>query len=155
MYIGEISQKEIRGVLSSFFQLMITIGIMCTYFFGMPEITVKTFSTICAIFPFIFGICIAFCPETPIYWVKKGRRDRAVQSLRWLRGKDYDFTDEISDLMKEEHSRKNESLSDALKRRSTIKGLYITNGLMFFQQMCGINAVIFFQTSIFAVSFIE
>lgn len=149
MYTGEISQKEIRGILSSFFQLMITIGIMCTYIFGVPEMTVKTFNIICSIFPFIFGICIAFCPETPTYWVKKGEREKAVKSLRWLRGKDYDYTDEISDLLKEEHSRKNQSFSEAFKRRSTVKGLYITNGLMFFQQVCGINAVIFFQTSIF------
>jgi hypothetical protein len=151
MYTGEISQKNIRGILGSFFQLMITLGILFVYIFGIPGVNVQTFSIVCAVIPYIFGICILFCPESPTYWVKKGKNEKAIKSLKWLRGKDYDCEDEIAELVKEEQSKKDQNFAEGLKRKSTIKGLIISNGLMLFQQMCGINAVIFFQTIIFKV----
>lgn len=50
----------------------------------------------------------------------------------------------------QEADKKNKvSLAVALSRRTTIKALFISLGLMFFQQMSGINAVIFFTKDIF------
>lgn len=54
VYIGEIAQKEIRGTLGSYFQLMITIGILFVYGVG-AGVNVFTLSIICGIIPLIFG----------------------------------------------------------------------------------------------------
>ena len=45
------------------------------------------------------------------------------------------------------------SLKDAMMKRAAIKAMIISFGLMFFQQMSGINAVIFYTTDIFQVIF--
>lgn len=150
IYIGEIAQKDIRGALGSFFQLMVTIGILFVYVVGYG-LTVFTFSIICAAIPLIFAAIFVFMPESPLYWVSKDRTDDAVKSLKWLRGKQYDYSEELTELQSE-HERNmsmNVSVIAALSRRATVKALYITIGLMFFLQLSGINIVIFYTGSIF------
>lgn len=66
MYTGEIAEKDIRGMLCSFFQLLITIGILFVYVVG-AFVTTFWLSVICASIPLIFGLLVLFCPESPTY----------------------------------------------------------------------------------------
>jgi MFS family permease len=68
IYIGEIAEKEIRGELGSYFQLMITLGILFVYAVG-SVISVSWTSIICGIVPLVFGVIFMFMPETPTYFV--------------------------------------------------------------------------------------
>lgn len=68
MYTGEIAQKDIRGTLGSFFQLMITIGILFVYGIG-AGLDVFWLSIVCALIPIIFGVIFFFMPESPTYLV--------------------------------------------------------------------------------------
>lgn len=150
MYIGEIAQKDIRGTLGSFFQLMVTVGILFVYAVGYG-LSVFTFSILCAAIPIIFAAIFVFMPESPLYLVSKNQTDNAVKSLKWLRGREYDYSEELSELQ-EEHERNtsmNVSIMAALSRRATLRALYIIIGLMFFLQLSGINIVIFYTGSIF------
>ncbi|XP_055856829.1 facilitated trehalose transporter Tret1 isoform X2 [Episyrphus balteatus] len=150
MYTGEIAQKEIRGTLGSFFQLMITIGILFVYALG-AGVDVFWLSIISGMIPLIFGAIFVFMPESPTYLVSKGKNESAIKSIQWLRGNDYNYTAELEELKETDaHIKQNPvSIGSALTRRVTIKALIISLGLMFFQQLSGINAVIFYTTSIF------
>lgn len=68
MYTGEIAEKEIRGMLGSFFQFLITIGILFVYVIG-AFVTTFWLSVICAVIPLIFSVLVLFCPESPTYLV--------------------------------------------------------------------------------------
>lgn len=68
MYTGEIAQKDIRGTLGSFFQLMITIGILFVYGIG-AGLDVFWMSVVCGVLPIIFGVIFFFMPESPTYLV--------------------------------------------------------------------------------------
>jgi Sugar (and other) transporter len=83
--------------------------------------------------------------------VIKNNSEAATSSLQWLRGGKYDPAEDIADLQNENEERKANTVSftEALKRKTTIRGLIISLGLMFFQQVSGINAVIFYTTDIF------
>ncbi|KAG4078957.1 hypothetical protein HA402_010909 [Bradysia odoriphaga] len=85
MYIGEIAEKEIRGALGSFFQLMVTTGILFVYAVGY-DLNVFTFSIICGVLPLAFAAAFVFMPESPLYLVSKNRSEDAIKSLKWLRG---------------------------------------------------------------------
>jgi MFS family permease len=85
-YTSEISEKEIRGTLGSYFQLMVTIGILFVYGVGSAT-SVLVLSVICGIVPLVFGAIFWFMPETPLYYLQKGQRDRAQASLQWFRGR--------------------------------------------------------------------
>lgn len=149
-YTGEIAQSDIRGTLGSYFQLMLVIGVLFSYIVG-SKTNVFILNLICASIPIIFGIIFMFMPETPSYLVSKGKKEAAAKSLKWLRGSEYDYSHELAELQAQHEAEKNNkvSLGAALARRSTIKALFISLGLMFFQQMSGINAVIFFTKDIF------
>lgn len=149
-YTGEIAQASIRGTLGSYFQLMMVIGILFVYIIG-SYVSVFVLNLISATIPLIFGAIFVFMPESPTYLIATGKKEAAATSLRWLRGSKYDIRPELAELQAQhEEDQKNKiSIVAAFGRRATQKALFISLGLMFFQQMSGVNAVIFFTKGIF------
>lgn len=94
-------------------------------------------------------------PESPVYLLIENRDEEAKTALKWLRGSSYDPKQEIDELKESLSENENEkvSLKDELRKRASILGIVISVGVMFFQQMSGINVVIFYATIIFDVSF--
>lgn len=84
------------------------------------------------------------------FQIMKGKEDDAIAALKRFRGADFDAAPEIADLQKEEDVRRSQNVREALKRKSSKKAILISFGLMFFQQLSGINAVIFYTSTIFA-----
>lgn len=144
-YSSEIAEKEIRGVVGTFFQLLIISGILFAYIVGAFVPAFLT-SVLCGIIPLIFGLIFLFMPESPVYLIIESRDGEAVKSYKWLRGNSYDPTKEIEDLKADLAAGEKDkvSLREVLRRKSTIRAMLIGFGLMFFQQMSGINAVIFY-----------
>ncbi|XP_061508112.1 facilitated trehalose transporter Tret1-2 homolog isoform X1 [Anopheles gambiae] len=150
-YTAEIAQPSIRGTLGTFFQLMVTVGILFVYAVG-AGVDVQVLSIICGVIPLVFGAIFFFMPESPYYFVEKGRYSEAASSLKWLRGAQYDENAEIEDLKQADEKVKAEAIPMlvAFRQKATVRALAISLGLMFFQQLSGINAVIFYNSAIFA-----
>lgn len=150
-YTSEIAQDSIRGTLGSYFQLMITIGVLFAYVVGSYT-TVFLFNILCTFIPIVFGIVFFFMPESPNYLVVNNRNDEAKEALIKLRGRNYDVDYELSTLkQKAEEARNNPvAFSSAITKKTAIKALVICYSLMLFQQLSGINAVIFNTSAIFA-----
>lgn len=153
MYIGEIAQKDIRGKLGTFFQLMVTVGILFVYSVGYG-LSVRTYSIVCATLPIIFGAVFVFMPETPLYWVSKSNTDNAIKSLKWLRGERYNYHLELDELFADHEAQRTNQvpLMQAMSTDATKRALFIILGLMVVLQLSGINAVIFYTGFIFAAS---
>ncbi|XP_058818975.1 facilitated trehalose transporter Tret1-2 homolog isoform X2 [Topomyia yanbarensis] len=149
-YTAEIAQSSIRGTLGTFFQLLVTIGILFVYVVG-AAVKVQVLSIICGVIPLVFGLIFFFMPESPHYYIEKCRYDDASKSLKWLRGKRYDESAEIEELKEDDARLKAEKITfvQGFRQKATIRALIIALGLMFFQQLSGINAVIFYTTTIF------
>lgn len=107
--------------------------------------------------PLPFLVLMFIIPETPRWYISKGKTKMSRKSLQWLRGKDADITDELALIEKshqeylnsEQHESQN-TISELLQSKNLIP-LLISLGLMLFQQMSGINAVIFYTVQIFQV----
>lgn len=82
------------------------------------------------------------------------QNQEATKALKWFRGPMYDPAEEIAELQNdnEEQKANNLSIGEALGRKTSVRGLVIILGLMFFQQVSGINAVIFYTTEIFGAA---
>lgn len=150
-YTSEIAQDSIRGTLGSYFQLMITIGILFSYVVGSYT-SVFLFNLLCTFIPIIFGIIFFFMPESPNYLVVKGQNDEAREALIKLRGRDYDVDYELDNLKQKAEEAKNNPVSfvSAITKKTAIKAIVICYALMVFQQLSGINAVLFNTSKIFS-----
>lgn len=102
--------------------------------------------------PIPFLLLMLIIPETPRWYVSKGRDEQARKALQWLRGKKADVEPELKGIIKTHTDSERHASSSGLMqllRRSNLKPLSISLGLMFFQQFSGINAVIFYAEKIF------
>uniref|UniRef100_A0A1B6MCU6 Major facilitator superfamily (MFS) profile domain-containing protein n=1 Tax=Graphocephala atropunctata TaxID=36148 RepID=A0A1B6MCU6_9HEMI len=151
LYTNEYSETKIRGTLGTYFQLMLNGGILFTYVFG-SIVNVFWLTVLCAIVPIVYGAAMLFLPESPIYYIKTKRIDQARQSLQWFRGKGFDVEPELAVMQMNIEIMENEKVSmlEAFSTTAAKKALVIGLGVMAFQQLSGINAVIFYTTSIFS-----
>lgn len=151
MYTSEIAQKEIRGALGSYFQLMVTVGVLYSYTFG-AFLTPMNYTIICSLVPLIFITLFGFQPETPLYYLKVNKFEKAKLALVQLRGtQEVDRElNEIETTLKE--SRTSVGFFRAMSKKSSRKAIFISFALMFFQQFSGINAIIFYTGYIFKSS---
>lgn len=90
MYIGEISSPEIRGFLSSFLSLSFIIGTLIINIIGSFW-DIYTCSMISALIPAVHFLIFIFMPESPYWYLKVNRYERAEKAFKIFRG-----TSEIS-----------------------------------------------------------
>lgn len=153
-YSSEIAEKEVRGLVGTFFQLLVIAGILFSYIIG-SYIPVFEASLIFAAIPIVFAVIFAFMPESPVYLVEQGRENEAMMCYKWLRGESFDPQTEIDALKTEmsDNETNQVSLKEVFSRKSTKKAIAIGVGLMAFQQLSAINVVVFYISDIFKVSF--
>ncbi|KAF2892678.1 hypothetical protein ILUMI_13495 [Ignelater luminosus] len=150
LYTSEIAEKEVRGTLGSCFQLFYTIGLLFTYIVALA-VDMKIYTIVLTVMPLVFAAIFFFEPETPIFRMKQKREAEARESLLRLRGNKYDVDAELREIKSalEEEDNNQVSFLKSIKKRSTKKAAIICFSLMFFQQATGVNAVVFYMSTIF------
>ncbi|XP_060527765.1 facilitated trehalose transporter Tret1-like [Cylas formicarius] len=151
MYVAELAHVSIRGTLGTFFQVQITVGILIGYLMGGMITDIRTLSLSSSVLPVVFMLCFVFIPESPVFLCSKDKMEEARQSLIWFRGEIYEIEDELAAIVDDlKESKKNQTkLSDLVRDKATVKALIIALGLMIFQQLSGVNAVLFYANNIF------
>ena len=151
MYIGEIASDDCRGALGSFMQVGIVAGILYVYVIG-PYVSFIAYQYFCLIIPLVFAVTFYFMPDSPHFYISKGRKDDAIEALKFLRGKSTEGVQEEMNQIQDsvEESMKNKgSAADIFNNKGNLKALIISAGLLLFQQLSGINVVLFYSQSIF------
>lgn len=153
LYVAEVSDKSRRGVLGAGFQLFVTIGILLVYSIGPALDNYNWLAAACLSVSTLNVLLLLIVPETPRWYVLEKDRNEALKSLAWLKGKDGDLEQEYNDIELSLMSQSGEGIGfrDVLQP-GIYKPMLICFGLMFFQQMSGINAVIFYSAQIFKTS---
>ncbi|KAK7867294.1 hypothetical protein R5R35_002121 [Gryllus longicercus] len=161
MYVGEMAEARVRGVLGGLFQLQVTAGILLAYGVGLVG-NARTLSLVCAAVPAVLVAALPWLPESPVWLLGRGRDAEAARALRWFRGgADPEFELlRMRATLNTAPSRASAASVDALRRgglrralapdRAGARALLVVLGLMAVQQLSGINAVIFYLSAIFA-----
>ncbi|XP_047984559.1 facilitated trehalose transporter Tret1 isoform X1 [Leguminivora glycinivorella] len=152
VYLGETIQPEVRGVLGLFPTAIGNIGILLCYTAG-KYLDWSQLAYLGAALPVPFFILMLLIPETPRWYVNNNRLEDAKKALQWLRGKNAVIDNEIRDIqLTEAETQDSESTIRELFSKKSMKSICISLGLMAFQQLSGINAVIFYTVKIFKMS---
>ncbi|GJQ75919.1 hypothetical protein Trydic_g17979 [Trypoxylus dichotomus] len=153
-YIAEVSDSSVRGMLGSSMNNFLCLGLVLSYCLG-PYLPIMWYSIIAAIFPVVFLVLFfMFIPDSPYYLMGKDR-NQAESALAFLRSKP---VSEIQPELKEiersvEESKANAAtFLDIFKSKGTTKALIISVLLCVFQQLSGINIVLFYAQTIFEAS---
>ncbi len=152
MYISEISPAHKRGVLVSFNQFAITIGILLAYVFdyllmGLGDDSWRYMLAVPTIFGVIFLILLLTSfPESPRWLLGKGKKEEAVNILDKIGGKDE--LPAIEDSIANDSQKEKVSVGE-LFRGKTGKVVLIGTLLAAFQQITGVNAVLIYAPEIF------
>jgi MFS transporter, SP family, galactose:H+ symporter len=150
VYISEVSPPDARGWTVSLFQLAITLGILLAYLVDYAFAAIQGWRWMfgLAVLPAaIFALGMIYLPESPRWLAKRGQHDAARNILSRIRGNaqvDSELQEIESSLAHgEERGNWRDLLMPGL-RPALIVGI----GLAIFQQVTGINTVIYYAPMI-------
>ncbi|KAJ3540182.1 hypothetical protein NM208_g5171 [Fusarium decemcellulare] len=162
IYSAEMAPARIRGALVMFWQLWVVIGIFLGF---CANVIVKDVGDIAwrlelgsAFIPaFFLAAGIYFCPESPRWLMKHGRHAEAFQSMCKLRAhpiigaRDFYYSWVIyeEELKEARGAGYLTRLWDCFAVPRIRRANYGASTVMLAQQMCGINIISFYSSSIF------
>ncbi|VVC44858.1 Major facilitator superfamily domain,Sugar/inositol transporter,Major facilitator [Cinara cedri] len=153
MYVGEIAEPEIRGFLGGLHQLFVVAGILYSYSLG-NIMTYTQFNLACGVWMALHMLGVLYIPESPYFLIREDKKVCAEEALARLRSPDHDCKSELDEIQKfvEEEQSNRFTAREVLEKDVNRKALTIGIGCMFFQQMTGINVIIFYLKHIFETS---
>lgn len=158
LYMSEVAPRKVRGAIVSCYQFAITIGIMlasCVGYATRTRMDTGAFRIPIAIqylWALILALGLFLLPESPRYFVKKGRLDLAIQALSRVRGQPEDsdrLHDELAEIQANYEYEKHIGQVSWLgcfgggiqNRNSNIRKVFIGTAIQAFQQFTGINFI--------------
>lgn len=150
MYIAEVSPARIRGTFVSLFQLAVTVGILLSYVvcaLFAPAAAWRWMLGLAAVPGLALAIGMMSMPESPRWLAKQGRREEARAVL--LKINPYSNPDETLAHIEHDLALEGQGTWGDLLQQSLRPALLVGIGLAVFQQVTGINAVIYYAPQIF------
>jgi len=159
MYLNEISPTALRGAVGTVYQLFLVMSILLSQILGLTNVLGNDMG-----WPFLLGLTIIpgilqvitlpFCPESPKYLLlDKNDDNSATSALAWLRNvKPSEVKSEMDEMRAESETIKSlpkVTFKNMLMDPALRAPLIIAMMMMLAQQLSGINAAIYFSTSIF------
>lgn len=150
MYIGEIANPKVRGLLGSWVAVCLTTGVLIINIIG-DMFTITGAALISIIFPLTCFITMLPMPESPYMLLMDNKPEQARRSLVIFRGSD-NVDEELERMANAVKTAKEESkgkFKDLLTVPSNRKALFIMMLLRAAQQLSGITALTFYLNTIF------
>ncbi len=168
LYMSEICPRKVRGALVAGYQFCITIGILlasCVDYATSTRLDSGSYRIPIAI-QFLWGIILAtglfFLPDSPRFFVKRGRVEKARTALAKLRGQPHEseyIEAELAEIIaNEEYERSlmpaggwangwmNCFRGSIWKSNSNLRKTILGTSLQMMQQWTGVNFIFYFST---------
>lgn len=171
LYMSEIAPKKVRGAVVAGYQFCITIGILlanCVVYATQNRRDSGSYRIPIAVqflWAIILATGLALLPESPRYWVKKGKLDKAAAALGRVRGQPLDseyIQDELAEIIANHEyemsvvpqtsylgSWKACFEGSISKPSSNLRRTLLGIAMQMMQQLTGINFIFYFGTVFF------
>jgi sugar porter (SP) family MFS transporter len=154
LYAAEMAPARVRGRFVSLYQLAITVGILIAYVVDealTDSDSWRVMLGVSAVPGVLLAVAMFPMPDSPRWLVRRGRRDEAADALTKVEP-DGDTEARLAEVeaaidADRQQASWGELLSPALRRP-----LQIGIGLAVFQQITGINAIIYYANEIFGAA---
>jgi sugar porter (SP) family MFS transporter len=162
VYTGECAPEHVRGALGTLWQLAITIGILIA---SAANLGLQHWDQGWRIsyggnivFAVLLVACLAFIPESPRWLAAHGSDEDIQRALAQLRFED-DLESELKKLrheVEEERALGQAPWSEVFSNKNNMRRRVIIGFSLFaVQQLCGINAIMFYAPDILNTFFTE
>ncbi len=156
LYLAETAPASIRGSMGTLFQLMITIGI---FLISLTNVFIaRAFVNPATSLPLMFLTITLFAslmffggfmlPESPRWLMLKGRKDQSIAVLRRTLNTQQEIDNEIEEIEQALHGPQGAGIG-IVRRDYFFKVLVVGVLLQVFQQLVGINMMIYYSPTIF------
>jgi len=151
VYLSEVAPPHARGWVVSLFQLAVTVGIVAAYLTDYAFVGIEEgwrWMLGLAVAPaLVFGTGMFFLPETPRWLIRGGHHEVAHRVLVRIREL-ADVNVEIEEIKASLAQQAESGRWTDLLRRQVRPALVVGLGLAVFQQITGINTVIYYAPKI-------
>ncbi|MGD0467515.1 MAG: sugar porter family MFS transporter [Terriglobales bacterium] len=156
LFLSETAPASIRGSMGTLFQLMITIGIFLISLtnvfiaraFMNPGTSLPLMFLTITLFAALMFLGGFILPESPRWLMLKGRREEAIVVLRRTLNTQHEIDLEIEEIEQALHGPQGAGVAIVM-RGYFIKVLMVGVLLQVFQQLVGINMMIYYSPTIF------
>jgi sugar porter (SP) family MFS transporter len=161
MFIAETAPKKLRGLLVTFNQLNIVLGISIAYFSNYfilknvedPTLNWRLMLGVGSIPALLYFILLFIVPESPRWLMRKNRENEASKIFCRIGGEEHaeNEMNEIRQSLANPINKEKENLANLFSKRMKLV-LIIGLGIAFFQQITGINAIFYYAPMIFEMA---
>ncbi|KAI1415194.1 general substrate transporter [Hypoxylon sp. FL1857] len=171
LYMSEIAPRKVRGALVSGYQFCVTVGLLLASAidYGTQDRndsgSYRIPIALQMLWALILGVGLFVLPESPRYFVKKGKLDQAAKVLARLRGQPVEselIQDELAEIIANHEYEMSVAPSGGYwstwlncfrgslwKSSSNVRRTILGTSLQMMQQWTGVNFVFYFGTTFF------
>ena len=171
LYMSEIAPKKVRGAIVSGYQFCITVGILlasCVVYASQNQKNSGAYRIpigIQLVWAVVLAVGLAFLPDSPRYFVKRGNLEKASNALARLRGQPKDSEHIQQELAEIVANHKYESKAigqggylrswancfqgSVFNPSSNLRRTILGTSAQMMQQWTGINFIFYFGTTFF------
>ncbi|MFA6075406.1 MAG: sugar porter family MFS transporter [Negativicutes bacterium] len=156
LYLAETAPARIRGAMGTLFQLLITIGIFLISvtdvfidsLYSAPEMSLPRMFGVIVFFALLMFIGSLFLPESPRWLMLAGKKPQAIAALNRTLATKEEVDFEINEIEETLRGPKSAGIGIVFKGYF-FKVLLVGVALQMFQQLVGINVMIYYAPKIF------
>ena len=158
MYVAEIAPANMRGRLVAMVQLNIVLGILVAY---LSNFIIASYELGAMEWRWMFGVeavpALAFTvllftnPRSPRWLVAQGRDTEAESVLLEISGNGFDIAKEL-DAIRASLTEARDHLAEKFFQRKYLKPILLAVAIAAFNQLSGINALIYYTRRIFEMA---